>query len=108
MLGLLWGLAYALIAVLVPNSFVFNAGPAVDHRMGGFEALYYSFITLSTIGCGDIVPVSKAARLLAILEAVLGMFYMTLMIARLVSLYSSSQARDRASKEDFASKKIEK
>jgi voltage-gated potassium channel len=59
MLGLLWGLAYALIAVLVPNSFVFNAGPAVDHRMGGFEALYFSFITLSTIGYGDIVPVSK-------------------------------------------------
>jgi Ion channel len=62
--------------------------------MQGFQALYFSFITLSTIGYGDIVPVSKLARMLAIVEAVTGMFYVTLLIARLVSLYSSNQARN--------------
>jgi hypothetical protein len=62
--------------------------------MQGFQALYFSFITLNTIGHGDIVPVSKLARMLAIVEAVAGMFYVTLLIARLVSLYSANQARN--------------
>jgi hypothetical protein len=43
---------------------------------------------LSTVGFGDIVPVSSMARMLAMSEAVFGMFYVTLMIARLVSLYT--------------------
>jgi Ion channel/L,D-transpeptidase catalytic domain len=47
-----------------------------------------------TIGYGDIVPVSQLARMLAIVEAVAGMFYVTLLIARLVSLYSANQARN--------------
>ncbi len=61
--------------------------------MQGFQALYFSFITLSTIGYGDIT-VSKLARMLAIVEAVTGMFYVSLLIARLVSLYSSNRARN--------------
>jgi hypothetical protein len=93
MLGLFWSLAYSLVDRLLPNSFVFNAGPASSHSMQGFQALYFSFITLSTIGYGDVVPVSKVARMLAIVEAVFGLFYMTLMIARLVSLYSSNRGK---------------
>jgi Ion channel len=95
MLGLIWSFAYTLVDWLVPNSFGFNASPAVDHRMEGFQALYFSFITLSTIGYGDIVPVSKVARLLAIVEAVLGTLYVTLFIARLVSLYTSRRVSDQ-------------
>ena len=94
MLGLFWSLAYSLIDRLAPDSFVFNAGPASGRSMQGFQALYFSFITLSTIGYGDIVPVSKLARMLAIVEAVTGMFYVSLLIARLVSLYSSNRARN--------------
>jgi Ion channel len=62
--------------------------------MEGFNALYFSFITLSTVGFGDIVPVSSMARMLAITEAVFGMFYVTLMIARLVSLYAVRGSSD--------------
>ena len=94
MLGLFWSLAYSLIDWLAPDSFVFNAVPASSRSMQGFQALYFSFITLSTIGYGDIVPVSKLARLLAIVEAVTGMFYLSLLIARLVTLYSSNRARN--------------
>jgi len=94
MLGLFWSLAYSLIDWLAPDSFVFNAVPTSGRSMQGFQALYFSFITLSTIGYGDIVPVSKLARMLAIVEAVTGMFYVTLLIARLVSLYSANQARN--------------
>jgi voltage-gated potassium channel len=101
MLGLFWSLAYSLVDRLLPNSFVFNAGPDSARSMQGFQSLYFSFVTLSTTGYGDIVPVSKVARMLAIVEAVFGMFYVTLLIARLVSLYSSSRGNDKAPSENL-------
>ena len=62
-------------------------GPSQPRPLVGFESLYFSFSTLSTIGYGDFVPVCNEARLLAMTEAVSGVFYMTVLIARLVSLY---------------------
>jgi hypothetical protein len=87
--GLAWSLAYALLSRLDPSSFVFTLDPESGQPMNGFTGLYFSFITLSTVGYGDIVPVSEVARMLAMVEAMFGLFYMTLLIARLVSLYSS-------------------
>jgi voltage-gated potassium channel len=52
------------------------------------RGIYFSFVTLATLGYGDIVPASDVARGLAILEAVIGQFYLTVVVARLVSLYS--------------------
>ena len=89
MLGLCWALAYVLTARLVPDSFFFTVGPVASHAMKGFTALYYSFLTLTTVGYGDIVPVTGVARMLAMMEAVLGTLYMAMLVARLVSLYSS-------------------
>ncbi len=89
MLGLLWAFAYILIARLNPAAFAFTAGPAASQSMKGLNALYYSFITLSTVGYGDIVPVSGVARMLAMMEAITGTLYVATLIARLVSLYSS-------------------
>ena len=57
--------------------------------MNGFNGFYFSFITLSTVGYGDITPVSKVARMLAAMEAMTGLFYVAILIARLVSLYSA-------------------
>jgi hypothetical protein len=51
--------------------------------------MYFSFATLCTVSYGDIVPVSNLARMLAVLEAIVGMFYMTMLVARLVTLYCS-------------------
>ena len=59
--------------------------------MRGFDAVYFSFVTLYTVGYGDVVPVSRGAQLLAITEAATGMFYVTMLIARLVALYSSEK-----------------
>jgi hypothetical protein len=73
--------------------------------MNGFTGLYFSFITLSTVGYGDIVPVSSVARMLAIVEAMFGMFYMTLLIARLVSLYSSKSSPEAVNVEKTEDKK---
>jgi ion channel len=94
MLGLLWSFAYILVDRLVPDSFIFTVGPVSSRSMNDFNALYFSFTTLSTIGYGDIIPVSGVARMLAMAEAVFGMFYVTLLIARLVSLYSSQSPRE--------------
>jgi hypothetical protein len=69
MLGLFWSLAYILVDRLVPNSFVFTVGPVSSRSMNNFNALYFSFTTLSTVGYGDIVPVSGIARMLAMVEA---------------------------------------
>ena len=59
------------------------------NAMKGFTALYFSFATLCTVGYGDILPVSGVARMLAILEAGVGVFYVAILISRLVALHSS-------------------
>ncbi len=91
MLGLLWTVAYWLVAQVTPNAFAFNSGP--KESMGGFNAFYFSFITLSTVGYGDITPVSRIARWLAATEAMTGLLYVTVLIARLVSLYSTPKSQ---------------
>jgi hypothetical protein len=93
MIGLLWMFAYLLAAQLAPDAFGFNAGPAPDRVMNSHNALYFSFVTLCTVGYGDIVPLSLMARMLSILEAITGLFYMTVLVARLVALYSSEGPR---------------
>jgi voltage-gated potassium channel len=103
--GFAWSLAYALLGRLDPNSFVFTLGTRSSQSMNGFTGLYFSFITLSTVGYGDIIPVSEVARMLAIVEAMFGMFYMTLLIARLVSLYSSKSPLEITNREEILDKK---
>jgi len=92
MLGLMWTMAYWLVDQLTPGgAFSFNTSAGAQ-SMNEFNALYFSFITLSTVGYGDITPVSKIARWLAAMEAMTGLLYMTVLIARLVSLYSSRKS----------------
>lgn len=88
MLGLLWMEAYMLVGQLSPDAFLFSVGPEPHRTMTGFEAFYFSFVTLSTVGYGDITPLSKVARMLAVLEAMVGLFFITLLVARLVSMYA--------------------
>jgi len=94
MLGLVWAMAYWLVDRLTPGgAFSFNtsAGP---RSIEGLNGLYFSFVTLSTLGYGDITPVSRIARWLAAMEAITGLLYVAVLIARLVSLYSSSKSDD--------------
>ena len=89
MLGLLWMPAYLTVARLNPAAFNMPSTPGTPATLDGFTAFYYSFMTLCTVGYGDITPVSKPARMLAVIEAITGLFYMAVLISRLVSLYSS-------------------
>jgi hypothetical protein len=82
LLGVIWAYAYALLALLRPGAF---SGP-VSAADGPRAWLYFSFVTLTTVGYGDVLPVHPAARSLAMLEAVTGPLYLAILIARLVSL----------------------
>ena len=57
--------------------------------------MYYSFVTLTTLGYGDIYPTSDATRILAMLEATLGQLYLVILVARLVGLYTAQQMEER-------------
>jgi len=91
LLGLLWLPMYVMVARLNPRAFTLPAGSGVGGILDGFSAFYFSFSTLCTIGYGDITPVSKAARMLAVTEAITGLFYMAVLISRLVAAHSSRQ-----------------
>jgi hypothetical protein len=94
MLGLVWTTAYWLVDQLTPGgAFSFNTS-AGARSMNGFTGFYFSFITLSTVGYGDITPVSRIARWLAAMEAMTGLLYVAVLIARLVSLYSAPKSDD--------------
>ena len=93
MLGLLWTPGYLLVARLSPVSpgaFALTVGPDAGHALDNFNAFYFSFISLTTVGYGDVVPISRVARMLAMMEAITGLFYMAVLISRLVAVYSST------------------
>ena len=82
--GLLFGVGYWMLAQTWPGSFGGEGSAGLDLE----SAVYFSFVTLATLGYGDIVPVSEPARGLATVEGVSGQLYLTVLVARLVSLYA--------------------
>lgn len=86
LLGMTWAFAYVLVDRMVPGAFVLPAGD----QMLGSTSFYFSFITLSTVGYGDITPASNVARMLAAAEAITGTLFVAVFIARLVALYSTA------------------
>lgn len=88
MIGLLWTLAYTLLGQLSPGSFSVTDGASTSGRLDGFNAFYLSFGTITTVGAADITPISRPARTLMVMEAVTGTFYIAILVARLVSMYS--------------------
>jgi len=89
LIGVIWAIAYTLLELLAPGSFAGQAaGPPAGWDSGW---LYFSFVTLTTLGYGDILPVSGLARTLAYMEAVVGQFYVAVLVASLVSAYVSAK-----------------
>ena len=88
LIGYAWTFAYALVDELSPGAFV--AAPATlssEYVARILQMRYFSFMTLTTVGYGDIVPHSATAQTLAALEAVTGQIYLTVLVARLVGLH---------------------
>ncbi len=88
LLGYAWTFAYSLAVEIQPDSFTSQTSPLPHDIVGRVMQLrYFSFVTLTTVGYGDIVPHSPAARTLALLEAILGQFYLVALVGRLVGLH---------------------
>jgi hypothetical protein len=84
MLGMLWAFLYAILDKVDPAAFV---APEEMVAYNFDTILYYSFTTLTTLGYGDILPVSPFARTLAVLEAITGVLYTAILVARLMGIY---------------------
>lgn len=98
LIGVLWSIIYSLIDVALPGSFGFVYGEDEAVLMGFagermIFSLYYSFVTLSTLGYGDVVPVSYPARMFAAVEAIVGQVYLVVLVARLVGIHIAESAR---------------
>ena len=86
LLGFTWAQAYELVTLWQPGAFAIM----VEGRNPN-PWTYYSFVTLTTMGYGDIMPVHPLARALAVLEALTGQLYLAILLARLVSLQVQSR-----------------
>ncbi|MFH1984236.1 MAG: ion channel [Pseudomonadota bacterium] len=82
LIGLIWAEAYSLIGILLADQFSAKASGLGDY-------LYFSFVTLTTLGYGDIIPVGPVARSFAVVEAIIGQFFLAVLVARQVGLYIS-------------------
>jgi hypothetical protein len=83
LIGILWASFYFLVETIYPGSFTFEGG---NIDWSGF--IYFSFVTLTTTGYGDVLPLSVQARSIAVLEAITGQLFIAITVARLVSLYT--------------------
>jgi len=87
--GSMWGIVYFLLSVISPASFVGITGETWSEQLNEFT--YHSFVTLTTLGYGDITPAAPVARTLNYLEAVLGQLYLTVLVASLVGIHIASR-----------------
>jgi hypothetical protein len=84
---------YALVELLAPGAFLINATNNPDGVISWWELLYFSFTCLTSVGFGEITPVSDFARSLVMLQQMMGVLYLTLVISRLVSLQAQRITR---------------
>ncbi len=87
LLGVMWAFAYQLVALTIPQAFRLPEGLSASDPDGLWRELtYFSFVTLTTTGYGDIIAVHPVARTLVMLEALVGQLYPAIILAWLVSL----------------------
>jgi hypothetical protein len=95
MLGIAWVMAYAALEYWQPGSFLVGGmalqelHPELQVRFPEF--LYFSFVTITTLGYGDIVPQTPPARAASTAEAIVGQLYIAIFVARLVGMYIVSK-----------------
>ncbi len=103
-IGVMFAEIYQVLLAWQPDALYFDparfpTSHVTDNRLytrGAGDALYYSFVTLGTVGYGDVTPASSVARSLSLIEAVTGIMYVATMIARFVSIHTSGDDRQRS------------
>ena len=93
LIAIMWAFIYTVLESIHPGSFAISEG----HIEAGRPLfIYYSFITITTLGYGDITPVTAPANSFALIEAVTGQIYLVVLVARLVGMHIA-QSMDRKS-----------
>lgn len=90
-----WAMAYSIVLWADPQAFVFANRPPDNTSPAFYHFLYFSVTSITSVGYGDITPVTDQARSLAILEQLFGLFFMTVLIARLAGLYPQPTEAER-------------
>ncbi len=85
LLGIVWALLYEFLSIIDPGAF--NGLSLNSNSRDSWNYIYYSFVTLTTLGYGDISPVNHYARALAYLEAICGQIYIAVLVASLVGAH---------------------
>jgi hypothetical protein len=99
LIGVIFAALYQLLLAWQPNTLHFEPGRFQEPQLlvgslytrGAGAVLYYSFVTLGTVGYGDVTPASSLARSLSLIEAIIGIVYVATMIARFVSIQIGSE-----------------
>jgi voltage-gated potassium channel len=86
----MWSFVYVLLDLINSASFNVGLSPGQSYQM---RFIYYSFVTITTLGYGDITPATDLASSFSILEAVVGQLYLVVVVARLVGMHVSSKSR---------------
>ncbi len=94
LLGLSWTILYALIGELMPGAF--SGLTAADWHENLHDLAYFSFVTLTTLGYGDITPALPVVRFLVYMEAIVGQFYIAIVVASLIGVRISDRPRSHA------------
>jgi Ion channel len=87
LIGLTWGFMCLTLEGVQPGSFLVGQARSSGSAKDPATLVYFSFVTLSTVGYGDITPLSPPARAFAFMEAILGQIYLAVLVARLVGLH---------------------
>lgn len=94
LLGLVWAFAYLIILQFIPEAF---AGIKSQSWVNNFSHIaYFSFVTLTTLGYGDISPITPLSQVLTYLEAIAGLFYMAIVVSSLVSAHIAHKGTQNA------------
>ena len=88
LLGLIWAVIYLLILAMDPQAF--SGIEAANWQQMFARVAYYSFVTLTTLGYGDVLPTNHVAEFFVYMEAIIGVFYMAIIVSSLISLRLSA------------------
>lgn len=93
LLGFFFAQIYEILMVIEPSAISFNPKNFGGGTLMSGDVIYFSFVTLATVGYGDITPATPSARAACVIESVIGIMYIATFIARFVSIHSSSSGK---------------
>lgn len=94
-LGLVWAFGYLLLDAVAPNSLTVNTGAEPTGNLTGFDAVYFSFATLCGLSFGEFMPTTNTARMMALIESMMSLFYFAILISRIVALHTERASAKR-------------